>query len=74
MPVERRTEGVGLALWWTRQRDRNHLRQRGEGNPPRTRHGRPTGGARQAGRAEIKSQRRRKPERKALYEARKSLG
>ena len=23
MPVERRTEGVGLALWWTRQRDRN---------------------------------------------------
>ncbi len=51
-----------------------HLRQRGEGNPPRTRHGRPTGGARQAGRAEIKSQRRRKPERKALYEARRASG
>ena len=33
MPVERRTEGVGLALWWTRQRDRNYLRKRGGGRP-----------------------------------------
>ena len=34
MPVERRTEGVGLALWWTRQRDRNYLRQAGRGGLP----------------------------------------
>ena len=30
---DRRTEGVGLALWWTRQRDRNYLRKRGGGRP-----------------------------------------
>ncbi len=50
MPVERRTEGVGLALWWTRQRDRNYLRKRGGGRPlgpgmegPRVEPGKPEG-------------------------------
>ena len=50
MPVERRTEGVGLALWWTRQRDRNYLRKRAVGRPlgpgmegPRVEPGKPEG-------------------------------
>ena len=60
--VERRTEGVVPALWRTRQWRRSEDGSRGEILWPWS--GRPKGGTRQAGRAEIESRWRRRPGKK----------